>query len=61
MTILERLQIWGWHVEAWFRRCPDCNRRGYWPTSPRWDEDKTARMLGLPIEGHCGNCGKVDQ
>jgi len=47
-------------MRAWFRRCPDCRRRGYYPDTPRWDEDKTARMLGLPVEGHCPNCGKRD-
>lgn len=26
--------------------------------SPRWDEDKTARMLGLVDDSRCGNCGE---
>lgn len=25
---------------------------------PRWDQDKTARMLGLVDDTRCGNCGE---
>ena len=40
-------------------RCPACGRRPRRdPVVPRWDEDKVARMLGLSVEGHCGDCGK---
>jgi hypothetical protein len=48
-----------WEFKAWFHRCPECGHRPdrhYDSTGPRWDDDKTAAMLGIAQYG-CRRCG----
>lgn len=53
----ERLDLQWFAFRCWFRRCPECRRRGFSPDSPPWRNDKTARMLGINMYG-CPRCGK---
>lgn len=46
-----------WRIRAWFRRCPECRRRGYGTATPRWSDDPVAQMLGIAQYG-CPRCGK---
>lgn len=46
-----------WKLKQWLTRCPECHERGYSDVSPKWSEDKVARMLGLAQYG-CPTCGK---
>jgi DNA-directed RNA polymerase subunit N (RpoN/RPB10) len=48
-----------WAFKAWFHRCPECGHRldkHYDSTGPRWEDDKTAHMLGIGKYG-CRRCG----
>ena len=56
-NLILRLQLRWWAFRNWLRHCPECGQRGYYPHSPRWENDAVAKMLGINTEG-CPRCGK---
>jgi len=56
LTLSDWLDIRLGALRDWFHRCPECGRRGYSNVSPRWQDDKTAQMLGIAAFG-CPECG----
>lgn len=57
LTTRDRLWLRWFTFRCWLRRCPECGERGWYPNSPRWEDDKTAQMLGIADKG-CPACGK---
>ena len=58
LRMSERLRLLWWKALAWLHRCPECGHRpdGHKDWMPRWEDDRTARLLGIGQYG-CRRCG----